>query len=307
MITKGDIIKTLREQKGLTQSELADGVCSQTTLSRAESGKQEMSFHVFSRLLEEMGENLQNYTLAMTTTEKEAIELGREITELLNQEQYADAEKLLDELEALKELDEDSYNFAKFSRIVIAAGRGLPQKEAIEQLHKVFKWLDKLSDKKGRYQRHNYSKHIFSKTRLQVLSFLAICYVAVEEAQAIEIFYLQKLYLERIIADRDTFANAYTAVTHNLSKQLALSKKHDEALAIAEEGIAWCDKYGRSDSLDALLLNKACILVEIDSLSAEGIELLNLCYLSFKRKSQPAVYEQIRGFALLHNVSIFVE
>lgn len=304
MITKGQIIKMLREEKGLTQPVLAEGICNQTTLSRVESGRQEPSSRIFNQLIEKMGENPQSYMFAMTTTEKRAIELDREITNLLDGDKYEEAEKLLEEMESLKELDEGSRGFVRFSRIFIATGRGLPKIEAIKELNEAFSWLSKLVDKAGRYQRTNYTKCLLSKNDLQVLSFLAICYIEVEEAQAIEIFYLQKLYIERVIADDEVFANSYTAVTYNLSRQLGGAQKYEEALTVAEDGLKWADQYDRSAGLDGLILNKACVLIEMDNVSVEGVELLNLCYLSFKRKDRHTTCEKIRAFALNHDVSI---
>ena len=299
MITKGHIIKTLREKAGLRQEDF-NSICSQTTLSRFEQGKQEISWSVFNQLLHKLGEDPQNYLLAMTTNEKRADALDREIVSYLNQANYEKAEALLDELETLKKSDDTIDALAKFLRIVIARCKGLSTEKAIQKLKEAFEWLGQP------LTREDYRRKFFSKNELRILNFLAICQVECDERQAIELFYLQKRYIEASVADRLSFANAYISATYNLSKLLGQSQAYEEALEVIADGLAWCDKYHRSEGLDGLVLNKACILIKRDKTSTEGLRLLHLAYLSYQRKGNQTTCEQILHFASTYEIEILL-
>ena len=73
MTTRGHIIKTLREEKGMSQEKLADGICSISTLSKIENNIQVVSASNFNELLEKMGENPEKYSFTMEKYEEDAV------------------------------------------------------------------------------------------------------------------------------------------------------------------------------------------------------------------------------------------
>ena len=57
--TLGETIYHLRKKSGLTQEELADGICSPVSISRIENGKQMPSGKVLEQLLTHLAELMQ--------------------------------------------------------------------------------------------------------------------------------------------------------------------------------------------------------------------------------------------------------
>lgn len=51
----GQIIKRMRQSRGLTQEELAFGICSVSSLSKIENGRQTPHYRTFEALLERLG------------------------------------------------------------------------------------------------------------------------------------------------------------------------------------------------------------------------------------------------------------
>ena len=58
----GEVIKRTREGMGMTQEELAEGICTQETLSRIETGKRTPNRANFKALMERMGRNGEIYS-----------------------------------------------------------------------------------------------------------------------------------------------------------------------------------------------------------------------------------------------------
>lgn len=54
----GDTLRQLRKQKGLSQEDLAEGICSPVSVSRIENGNQIPSQPVLEALLEKLGTGL---------------------------------------------------------------------------------------------------------------------------------------------------------------------------------------------------------------------------------------------------------
>lgn len=84
--SKASIIKYTRKSRGITQEELAFGVCDTVTLSRYENGQVEPTDEKFMRLMKKLGEDGNLYLFPL---EGESLELERAMDEiLLAVEQY---------------------------------------------------------------------------------------------------------------------------------------------------------------------------------------------------------------------------
>ena len=60
-ISLGTVIKKLREKNGLTQKQLAEGICSPRHLSRIEQNISEMNIYFLCEFSFRLGENLLEY------------------------------------------------------------------------------------------------------------------------------------------------------------------------------------------------------------------------------------------------------
>lgn len=89
MIPTGELIKRLRKESGLTQEQLAEGVCTRLTITRIEQGKVEPNYFTKWRILQKLGKNPALY-IADTVSDREAqiLRLGDRLYDLHAKKQY---------------------------------------------------------------------------------------------------------------------------------------------------------------------------------------------------------------------------
>lgn len=105
----GQVIKMTRENLGITQEELSDGICSVETLSRIENGKQTPNRANFKALMERLGRNGERYLPAVRGVHMHILVKCQELQTLLARLRFQEAETVLNEIEAEINLD-DSVN-----------------------------------------------------------------------------------------------------------------------------------------------------------------------------------------------------
>ncbi len=96
----GEIIRYLRKEQKMTQEELAEGICSNVTISRIESGTQMPSDRIINQLLARLGSDL--YQTANTTREKRDQKTERylsQIAEEVNKGHFEKAATRLSQVE----------------------------------------------------------------------------------------------------------------------------------------------------------------------------------------------------------------
>ncbi len=76
----GEIIKQRRQELGITQAELCEGICEPPTLSRIENKKQTPTRNVLNALLQRLGISDDRFYAALTAEELRINELCKEIT-----------------------------------------------------------------------------------------------------------------------------------------------------------------------------------------------------------------------------------
>jgi transcriptional regulator with XRE-family HTH domain len=99
---RGDIlIKKLRQEHGLTQVQLCEGICDQNTLSRIERGERVPSRWVFEQLMERLGENPDKYPYSsvVTTDDKRVADLKDKLKILSQEKSTNEAAEMINKLE----------------------------------------------------------------------------------------------------------------------------------------------------------------------------------------------------------------
>lgn len=76
----GEVIRRLRKEKGYTQEELSEGICTPGGLSRIENGLREPSHAKFVALMQRMGQYEDSYDLFVGEEYYEISELQKEIS-----------------------------------------------------------------------------------------------------------------------------------------------------------------------------------------------------------------------------------
>lgn len=84
----GSVLKELRKEKGLTQKELADGICAQSMLSAIENDVYVPNANLLINLANRLGVDLGEISLAKNFAISDKAEFNEIIDELCNQHQY---------------------------------------------------------------------------------------------------------------------------------------------------------------------------------------------------------------------------
>lgn len=94
-ITFGEVIRSIRKAKGMTQEEVAEGICSTSSLSKMENGSQVPSRQRFQKIMERLGEPGYSYAHFFSSGEAEREQYRREALEALEGGRVERAEELL--------------------------------------------------------------------------------------------------------------------------------------------------------------------------------------------------------------------
>ncbi|RSD25513.1 tetratricopeptide repeat protein [Mesobacillus subterraneus] len=148
----GPLIKFYRIQQGLTQKELANGICSVPHLSKIESNSKEANEETMGLLLERLGVNLAS----ITENEEQIKQLVSEVNEKID---YFLDEEAVEVMSKLTEFEG-----------IIPFSTNLHTYELTKFRYLIFKGM--LTEAKSQYELLNKQKKIFSQPQLALFSYL---------------------------------------------------------------------------------------------------------------------------------------
>ncbi|MCD7776294.1 MAG: helix-turn-helix domain-containing protein [Firmicutes bacterium] len=239
----GHIIKDRRESLGATQTDLCRGICSISTLSRAEGGEYSDS-RTISIMLDKLG--LSDSTLTELTRDPDYA-----VRQKIREANQADC--LGEKAKARAIMDELSCDYDDFS---------LTNKQRYDTLDTLLMYDDGIIDDKTRLKNlekclrmtlNNYSSSsplpkVLTRSERDLLEHIANSYYYLNNRpKAIEILYQVKEYVEAKILDKLDAAEDLSFTCYNLSKFLGLEGRYDECIDVARRGI-YCSRY--SSQLD---------------------------------------------------------
>ena len=102
----GKLVRYEREKKQISIQNLANGICSISTLQRVENGERLPDFFAFERIIERLGKSINKIEFLYHQGDYEIYYLREVIERYLEKKQYADVWKGLEVYEALKEAEE---------------------------------------------------------------------------------------------------------------------------------------------------------------------------------------------------------
>ena len=148
----GPLIKFYRTQQGLTQKELANGICSVPHLSKIESNSKEANQETMGLLLERLGVNISSISQNEEQIKQLVVELNEKIDYYLNDE----ADKAM---EKLKEFE-----------AIIPFTTNLHTYELTKYRYLIFKGL--IPEARKQYEHLNKQKNIFSQPQTSLFHYL---------------------------------------------------------------------------------------------------------------------------------------
>ncbi len=250
----GDYIKEKRKEAGLSQEELAEGICEPSTLSRIENGSQMPSRKTYEALMQKMGKGGSMFSSFSSRKEMEICRLEMLISEKLANRNLEGLRELYDELKLLADKSNDlEWQYVVYVDALIQnlEGEGavaiLPQ--LVEALHRTRPDFDLENPAQA---------GLLTFQEINLLNNIAIAHwKSGKKESGMRLMVYLKEYMEKHLIDEKEKGGHYPMVLFNLSKWLLEEEKAQEALEMAEVGVKACIAYGKLTAFPKLLVSKA--------------------------------------------------
>ena len=249
----GEYIKARRIELGISQDELADGICTQATLSRIENGERVPSKETVVAILQRLGLSGAELMLADGAESLILHQLKFDIRQTYILKDYKKAEKILSENKELisKLSPTDKQTFETIDTLLKINRNEFSDEEALNRLEAVI-----------RLTCPKYTKDtppaFLTYEEILLLNNIALQYAQLGDLDiAIKLLYHIKSFYDRQVCDIEEALRTEPMVLYNLSKLLGLSKKYTVCVSICEEGITLATETGRCPCLPQTYYNLA--------------------------------------------------
>lgn len=222
----GNLIKGLRESKGISQTKLCRGICDRAVLVRIESGKNTPQKLLTDALFQRLGLSINKFGISYTMAENRAIVLRRNILDSLFCEQYDNALELLGIYE--NELGSTSKNaileqFCYVVKIVLAITKGTNIEEVIDLIHKG------LRKTFTQFKVEEIIDYLLHDEEIMLIILLAeSLYMQGKRSEAINTLFNLIEYIEKNILDDEELVRLYPKVALLLAEKLVEEKRYAE-------------------------------------------------------------------------------
>lgn len=253
-----EIIRDERINRGETQEQLSENICSPETLSRIESGKRAPSRRNFNAIMSKLGIDKTIYNSYVSAKDFSIYEEKRNISKFIARHEYKEARKAFDEL--LKKMDS---NVIENKQYILSTGAILDRtlgiitnEEALKENNKALSCTFK-DYKSGLYR-------TLSRQETVILNQIAIIYKHLgKRKKAISILENALKCYENSKIDVMYHYSACSMLMINLSSYLEEELELDKAIKICDKGINLDLKCGRGNRLGIFLANKTSSLEHI--------------------------------------------
>lgn len=252
----GMIIRRRRTELGLSQEDLADGICAVTTLSRIENGERMPTQNHLEMLLQRIGYSDMMLESYVDEDDFLAHDLKFKIRQAYIEGDMPTAQHLLLQFEQLvAKPSKIDVQFITLYRVLLYFDR-YSNEERLEELEKALRLTH------PKYKQGNVL-YLLSYEEIVLLNNIADAYAAFgKRKDAIDILYSIINYYDTHVVNVEENLRTETMTVYNLSKWLGLENRYDECIRICDRGIALAKRTGRSSCFALTLYNKAWALVK---------------------------------------------
>lgn len=239
----GEAIQRKREELGLTQEQLCEGICEPVTLSRLENGKHSPSHNRMKALLQRLNMPEGRY-YALVAPQEEAIRTVRkEVRSCTGRfmraagEQKKQAWKLaMKQLEKLEELADKDDNITR--QFILSFRATLGTEDAPYSLEERLSILvEALRLTIPKFDLKKVGTYRYSVDETEIINQIAGTYSAAGEHEKALGIYRQLLdYIRKDMDQLPNYAPHLTLCVYNHARELALCEYYHEAVQAAEEG-----------------------------------------------------------------------
>ncbi len=252
----GSLIRMRREQLGVTQEDLADGICSVPTLSRLENGSRMPSPQIFQRLMERLGYSSMLLDSYGDKADFRARELEMHIRQCSMNGEPEGAREALAELAAMwKNPSPMNRQFLMLHHYLLYEDEFTPE-SALSHLEEALALTcpGYTPEKPPR---------LMSFDEIILLNNIALRHAAMgNKTRCIAILQGIREFYDRHVVFTEEALRTQPVVLYNLSKYLGQEERYDECIEICDLAIRLARRTGRCQSLAKTLYNRGWALLK---------------------------------------------
>lgn len=278
IFSMGEVIKRSRRMLGITQEELADGICTPGGLSRIENGNREPSHAKFVALMQRMGQWEDSYDLFVGDAYYEIADMQNEIRNCITQRNFEKAKMLLDRYEKKIGADNAEQMYKQFLLMerLICNDEGIIKKEHIEDLQQI------LQITVPKYGQKDIRQLLLNNQEIMIINNISIAYAENGmRPQAIRLWQELDEFLEEKFMNCRERMYLRAPILLNLIKYLGLEGRYSEGIELADRAIKQLTAYGKTLFVPEIHFDIAWMLMQKDKVKYhEQImdEFLQSCY-----------------------------
>lgn len=247
----GAFVKQQRIDKKISQEELAEGICTQSALSRFENGGQALKPEALTAILQSLGFSDSEISLLVRGKD---VAYYHERFQLRQAYIIGDFETAKIILEKNKEIIPTlppfyRQTFETVDILMKIRSGELSNSEALCRFEETIRLTH------SGYTKDNLPS-LLTYEDILILNNIALQYAEIGERDTtIKIFYHIKNFYDSMICDIEEALRTQPMILYNLSKYLGLSKRYSECISICEEGIKLAVETGRCSHLSETYYN----------------------------------------------------
>lgn len=275
----GETINSIRMKLDINQKQLAEGICSQSQISKIESGEISPYIHTLIKISKKLGINPSYFINQVYKDQFEFIAHSKELVrEAIRKKDYKEVKRLIGKFEKHKCFQEiEEVQFLEWHKGIVTYYLDQNFTRSIEILEDTFQLKDSIQH---------------TEQDIQILNSLAIIYSEEQQWENAKHTFIEaiEVYKKSIfITDTSILVRLY----YNLGKLLYEAEEYKESLVYCDKGIAHCKQYHSNYLFGELLYQKGMNLLKLDGQSAGQVFLEESLFL-FKLLDKEQNYEFVK-------------
>ncbi len=255
----GKLIKEIRKRRHFSQTQLGGGMYDAAAISRIEAGKRVPNFSILRKILQGLGLNVMALNFFISEAEFKREQVAIEIRTSVAERNYDITDLLYKYEHCTKE------NMSSVERQFFLLFTGIKKVELEKASPET---VLPLYEKALKLTLSDFSlSGVVTSTMLSLEEILLLNNIALEEwkipsmqERALNRLYFLKDYFEHNAIDPIEKVRQYPIILANLANFEEDRQKFQKELDLAEQGISFCCKYGNTNGLCSLILNKGIAL-----------------------------------------------
>lgn len=250
--TLGDLIYETRKQLGVTQEELAFGICAPGTLSKIENGLAVPKRRNYEALMQRLGKSAGSCEVCSSRNDRELHTMMRKIMRKIAADDIQGGYELLEEFRKKAGVEPLTMQFIQYITAIIHGRQKTEPKLVLEELFRALGMsIRDVKNYAAQRRRYTFDEMI-------IFNNIAIQYQRQGELKkALRVLIWLKEYLEERGAVDETKEKVYPLILHNTANLLYGKAIFHDALELYDAGIDSCMQCGRYHLLPYLLHGKS--------------------------------------------------